>query len=202
MGREPASHLDPVKDAIGRSEFAEAGRVGLVRAVDPERGGVPTEYSVEQECLDGRDTEVVVDVDERDARRELREIGGRSLGMGLHGSVDGEIRKRGEPWMGGESGSDDGVGGVAPRPRVRAIDTVEMTATSYYSVDRLTAMPARNKSRSRTKLLISAYWLMDTKAPRDQFWVLFIIRLLFIPIINNFHRSAVNLCTNFVCHLN
>jgi hypothetical protein len=106
VGREPASHFDAVEDAIGRGELAEARRVRSVRAVDPVRGPVAAEQSVEKERLDGRDTEVVVDVDECDARNEIREIGGRSSGTGLHGSVDGKMCKRGEPWMGGESGSD------------------------------------------------------------------------------------------------
>jgi hypothetical protein len=104
--REPASDLDAVEDAISRGEFAEASRVRPVRAVDPERGAVGTEDAVEQERLDGCDSEFVVDVDERDARREVREIGGRPLGMSLYASVDGETCKRSEPWMGGESGSD------------------------------------------------------------------------------------------------
>ena len=61
--REPAGNLDAVEDAIGRGEFAEASRVRSVRAVDLERRAVSAEDAVEQERLDGRDTEFVVDVE-------------------------------------------------------------------------------------------------------------------------------------------
>lgn len=72
MGRESASHLDTVKDAIGRSELPEASRVRSVRAVDPEGRPVAAEHSVEKERLYGCDTELVVDIDECDARSYVR----------------------------------------------------------------------------------------------------------------------------------
>jgi len=68
-----------------RRQRAEPARVRSVRAVGPERGAVGAEDAVEQECLDGRDSEFVVDVDERDARREVREVAGRSSGTSWHG---------------------------------------------------------------------------------------------------------------------
>ena len=104
VGREPPSNVDPIEDAVGGRQFAKPRRVRSVRAVDPEGRAVTAEDVIEEERLDRRDAEVVVNVDERDARFERWQIGGRSS-RGSHGHVDGQVCKRGEPWMGGESGS-------------------------------------------------------------------------------------------------
>lgn len=61
---------------------------------------------IEEERLYGSDAEVIVYTDERDARREFREIRGRSSEASVHTPLDEHLPKRGEPWMAGESKSD------------------------------------------------------------------------------------------------
>ncbi|MGQ3330432.1 hypothetical protein [Halorubrum sp. FL23] len=94
MSCEPAGYLDLVKDAVGRGQFKEARRVRSVRAVDPERRADTAEDVIEEQRLDRRYPEVVVNVDECDTRGEFRKIGGRSS-RGSHGHVDGESCKKG-----------------------------------------------------------------------------------------------------------
>ena len=127
MCRESTSHLDTVENTIGRCKFAEPCGVRFVSAVDPERRAISTEHSIEQERLNGCDTEIVVDVDECDAGYEFREIGGRSSGTSVHGVEDGETCKMGEPWVGGGSGS--GTHAMA-RWNTQSLTTFELVAVN------------------------------------------------------------------------
>jgi len=105
MGGEPASDLNPIKDAVGRRQFTKARGVRSVRAVDPECGAVAAEDLIEKKSLNGRGTESVANVNEDDARCEFREFRVRSWGTGVHNLVDGWMCERGGPWTCGESGS-------------------------------------------------------------------------------------------------
>lgn len=92
MGGESPGYVDPIDYSVGRRQLAKPRRIRSVRTVHPVHRAVTTEDVIEKQRLYGSDAEVAVNIDERDARFERWQIGGRSSRR-VHIYVDGPVRK-------------------------------------------------------------------------------------------------------------